>query len=132
MSATHGKAGEVEIVAVAVGQVSSWTYGSTADEVDVTAMGDTAKSYLGGLLDGTFDIECFWDGGDAGQEDILDGLAAGTSIAVNLYPGGNTVALYKYSGDIVITSQEVSSAVDDAVKAKFSGRGQLVLSVISA
>ncbi|RLC36257.1 hypothetical protein DRH27_05495 [Candidatus Falkowbacteria bacterium] len=133
MAALHGRAGVVQIEAVAVGEIKSWSYKENTSDIDVTAMGATGKAFLGGLPDGTFDIECNWDPADAGQEDILDGLSAGTSITVNLYPSGTTTAgADYYTGSITITTSEVSGGVDDAVNSKFSGRGFLVLGTVAA
>jgi len=132
MSMQHGREGLIHIATVAVGHLTSWSYSESVDEVDVTAMGDTAKAYQGGLRDGSLDIECFWDAADAGQEDILDGLAAGTEITVNIYPSGVTTSGESYyTGSITITSNEVSSGVGDMVTAKFSGRGFLTLGTVS-
>lgn len=127
MAIQHGREGVVQISAVAVAHIKSWSYSETVDETDVTVMGDTAKSYQTGLRDGTLDIECLWDASDAGQADILDGLAAGTAITVAIYPTGVTTSGSPfYAGNITITSNEVTSGVDDMVMAKFSGRGFLI------
>ena len=132
MAMQHGRDGVIEIVSVAVGHIKSWSYSETVDETEVTAMGDTAKAYQGGLRDGTVDIECFWDASDAGQEDILDGLAAGTTVVVNIYPSGvTTTGAEYYTGSILINSNEVTSGVDEMVNAKFSGRGFLALGTVS-
>ena len=132
MAIQHGRTGVIQIDSVAVAHIKSWSYSESVDEVDVTAMGDTAKSYQAGLRDGTLDIECMWDAADAGQEDILDGLEAGTGITVNIYPtGATTNGEPFYTGTITITSNEVSAGVDDMVTAKFSGRGFLTLGTVS-
>ena len=122
------------IAAVPVGEVKSWSYKETASDIDVTAMGATGKAYLGGLPDGTLDIECTWDPADAGQEDIQDGLAAGTGVVVNLYPDGDSTTIGNdfWTGTITITSFETSGGVDAAVDAKFSGRGFLALDQVEA
>jgi len=132
MAIQHGRYGTIEIVAVAVGHVKSWSYSETVDETEVTAMGDTAKAYLGGLRDGTVEIECLFDQADAGQEDILDGLAAGTTIVVNIYTEGTKVTGdVFYTGSILINSNEVSSSVDGMIVAKFGGRGFLTLGLVT-
>jgi len=133
MAALHGRAGAVHIVAVPVGEIISWSYKENTSDIDVTAMGATGKAYLGGLPDGTFDCEANWDPDDAGQEDILDALSAGTGVVVNVYPDGTFVATSDVlTGTITITSYEVTGGVDSAVNAKFSGRGFLVQGTVSA
>ena len=132
MAMQHGREGLVHIAAVAVGHGTAWSYSEVAEEVEVTAMGDTAKSYQAGLRDGTVTIECYWDQADAGQEDILDGLAAGTGITVNLYTEGTTSTgdVY-YTGSVTITQQEVTSNVDSMITVKFTGRGFLTLGTVT-
>lgn len=132
MAIQHGRDGVIQISTVAVAHLKSWSYSETVEETDTTAMGDTAKSYKAGLRDGTLDIEAMWDAGDAGQEDILDGLAAGTEIVVSIYPSGLTTAGSDYyTGNITITKNEVNGDVDNMVMAKFSGRGFLTLGTVS-
>jgi hypothetical protein len=130
MAMQHGREGLVHIASVAVGHVTAWSYSESVDETETTAMGDTAKSYQGGLRDGTVTIECYWDKADGGQEDILDGLAAGTAVTVNLYTEGTTTtgSVY-YTGSVVVTQQEVASSVDSMITVKFTGRGFLTLGV---
>ena len=107
--------------------MTAWSYSETLEEVEITEMGDTAKSYQAGLRDGTVTIECYWDASDGGQEDILDGLAAGTAITVNLYPQGGTPTSGdpQLSGSVTITGNEISSGVDSMITVKFTGRGFL-------
>lgn len=133
MAMQHGREGLVHIVAVAVGHVTAWSYSETAEESETTAMGDTAKSYQAGLRDGTVSIECYWDASDAGQEDILDALAAGTGVVVNLYPEGGTPANPDpyYTGTVTILTNEVSSSVDSMITAKFTGRGFMALGTVT-
>ena len=133
MAALHGRAGVIEIVAVGVGELKSWSYKENTGDVDVTAMAASGKAYVAGLPDGTFECECNWDPADAGQEDILDGLAAGTAIVVNIYPSGATgTGSDYYTGNITITSNEVTTDVDSAITTKFAGRGFLVLGTVPA
>ena len=133
MAALHGRAGVIKILAIGVGELKSWSYKENTGDVDVTAMAASGKAYVAGLPDGTFECECNWDPADAGQEDILDGLAAGTSITVNIYPSGGVVQDdWFYSGAITITSNEVTTDVDSAITTKFAGRGFLVLGTVPA
>ena len=114
----------IHIAAVAAGHVTSWSYNETAEEVEITEMGDTAKSYQAGLRDGTFSFEGYWDASDAGLEDFDDAFAAGTAVAVTIYPtGATTGGVPTISGNITVNSKEISSGVDQMITVKFSGRG---------
>jgi len=132
MAATHGRSGVIQISAVGVGQLTSWSISETVDEVDATPMAASAKVYLAGLSDGTVSVDCFWDASDAGQEDIRDALAAGSSITVNIYPSGSTSAgAYRYTGTVTITQCEVTGDVGGAITTKFTGRGTMTLGTVS-
>ena len=87
-SGVHGRSGAVTVGATpsAVASVTGFSYEESAEETETTAMGDTAKSYLGGLRDGSGSIDCNWLSSDAGHTALLAGLAAGEEIALNLYP----------------------------------------------
>ena len=132
MAALHGRSGVIQIVAVGVGELTEWSIKENTTEADVTAMGATTKEYVAGLRDATVDIKCNWDPADAGQEDVRDGLAAGTGIVVNIYPsGGTTTGDDYYTGTITITSSEVSAGVDGAITCSFAGRGGMTLGVVT-
>jgi len=134
MAVQKGQSGVIQIVTVGVAHLTSYEFETTVDAVETTAMGDVAKSYVGGLTDGTFSCVCQWDASDAGQEDIRDGLAAGTTITVNVYPTGVTTAGAKYyTGSILITSSKVSASMGDGlVESSFSGNGQLALGTVGS
>jgi hypothetical protein len=118
-----GRSGTVSIGGVAVGYCTSWTYDESADEIEVTAMGDSSKVYIGGLTEGSGSVDCRYDGADAGQEDVLDALAAGTEVVLALYTG----AKY-FTGNTVVTSISVGASYDDSVSLSFGYRGALTAS----
>lgn len=134
MSIVKGQGGVIHIGAVAVGHVMSWELENTVEPVDTTAMGDTAKSYIGGLTDGTFSCTVQWDASDVGQEDIDDGITAGTAVVVNLYPSGSTSAgADYYTGSVLITSNKVSGSQGDGlVERSVSGNGAMVLGTVAS
>ena len=123
MAVVKGQGGKIQIDTVDAGHLTNWTITSTVDPVETTEMTDTAKSYTGGLEDGTISCTCWWDASDAGQEDILDGLAAGSTITVNIFPSGSTSSgADYYTGDILILSSGVKGDMGAGlVTAEFSG-----------
>jgi len=131
-AALHGRSGTIDIATVSVGEITAWTIDETVDAVETTAMGQSSKTYAGGLKDASGSISCWWDPDDAGQEDILDGLAAGTGITVNLYPSGvETQGAYYYTGSVIVNGNSVASGVDSVITASFTFRGALTLGTVA-
>ena len=76
MATKTGASGVVKVqvsgttVAV-VGEVRSFTFEGSADTIEDSVIGDTARTYKQGLATNTVSIECYWDEADA-QQLILD------------------------------------------------------------
>ena len=93
----HGNDGIVKIGSNAVAEVQNWSY----DEEDIavvekSSMGDTeAVPYASGCKRGAGAIECLWDNGDTTGQDVL---LPGASVALKLYPEGDTSGDTEYSG----------------------------------
>lgn len=122
----HGRSGAVKAGAIpsACASVTAFTYEETVDETETTAMGDTAKSFLGGLADGSGQIDCWWDESDTGHDALVTALQAGSTVAVELYPQGDGVGA-KYTGNVVVKSMSISSSKDDIITISFQFRGFL-------
>lgn len=101
-----------------VAQVRSYSFDVTADTIEKSVMGDTARSYLAGLSSSTLSLEVYWDpAGDAPQLDF----DARSVLDWELYPTGNTGSGEKYySGSGVCTGVTISAAFDGMVEASFS------------
>lgn len=66
-------------------------------------MGDNAKTYLGGLRDGSSTLDCFWLASVARHDALLAGFAAGTTTELYLYPHGDSSGMIDYTGDVELT-----------------------------
>ena len=124
----HGRSGKVEIsTSTQVMYITAWTYEESVDETEKTAMGDTAKSYLIGLPDGSGSADFFYDPDDAGQDAVWSNLQDGTTVTLTLYPTGSTAAEsnYKLEGTVVIKSCGYNSSKDDMISGSFTFRGFL-------
>lgn len=78
----HGRNGRLWLAAANGGSAApvegktKYTVNMSTDKVDVTSFGDTSKTTLAGLPDGSVDIEGFYDfNGDVLITAALDGLA---------------------------------------------------------
>jgi len=121
MATTTGSSGVVKVatsggtVAV-VGEVRSYTFDGTADTIEDSVMGDSARSYKAGLKTNTLTVECYWDEADAPQG-ILDERA---SVDFELYPTGTGTGETYFSGSGVVTSRSITASFDGMVEASFS------------
>jgi hypothetical protein len=131
-AAIHGRAGTVKAVANAVGSVTAWSYEESVDETDTTAMGDTAKSYLGGLRDGSGQVDAFWYKTDVGHDALLTAFAAGTAVVLHVNPTGlATTGNIDYTGSVMIKSVSINSSKDDIITISFQYRGFLTKTVLT-
>lgn len=121
MATTTGSSGVVKLqvagtsVAV-VGEVRSFTIDGSADTIEDSTMGDSARTYKAGLESSTVTLECYWDDSDA-QQLVLDNRA---SIDFEIYPTGSGTGEKYYSGTGLVTSKSISASFDGMVEASFS------------
>ena len=112
--ATHfGSDGSVKLITTGgtpaqVGELLNWTVTMTADAVETTSMGDTARTYTSGLQTGTGSMSLYLDPADTVQED----LAQGDVIDAEFYAEGTTTGDQYYSGSFIVTSVERGATLD--------------------
>jgi len=130
-NAIHGRSGAVKVSTNDVAAVTGFSYDESADKSETTAMGDNAKSYLGGLRDGSGTLDCFWQASDPGHDVLLAGFAAGTTVELHLYPEGDASGKIDYNGDVVIDSVGLAQTKDDLVTISFQFSGFLAKDTIA-
>lgn len=121
MATTTGSSGVVKIstptgTLTAVGEVRSYTIDVTADTIEDSVIGDTARTYKQGLSSATLTIEAYWDEADA-QQEILDERAL---VKFELFPTGTGDGQKSFEGDGVVTSRSITASFDGMVEASFS------------
>ena len=124
MATKTGASGVVKIAAsggsvAVVGEVRSFTFDGSADTIEDSVMGDTARSYKTGLKTNTVTIECYWDEADA-QQLILDERAA---VDFEIYPTGTGSGESYFSGGGIVTSRSITGSFDGMVEASISVQG---------
>lgn len=87
-------------------------------ETTTFGVSGSAKTYIVGLTDATISISGLFDATADGYLAGVIGQAATLSFVYG--PAGNTGGFVKYTGECVLTSYEVSTAVGDAVQASAS------------
>ncbi len=107
MAFVHGKTAHFEIADS--GDVSrdisaycnSVDFPRGADAAETSTFGNTNKTYLAGLKDGTITIEGVWD---PTVDGYLDGIVGVDSQAFIYGPAGSTVGYVKYTGNCICTA----------------------------
>lgn len=120
--ATHkGSEGTVKVGANAIAELLSWSVEETAETIEDTSLGDTAKTFMAGTTSWSGSAECMWDETDTNGQGAL---TIGASVTLNLYPEGDTTGDTYYTGTALVTS--ISRSVggnDETIKASFSFQG---------
>ena len=112
--ATHfGSDGSVKLVTTGgsvaqVGELLSWTVTTTADAVETTSMGDTARTYVKGLTTGTGSMSLYLDPDDAVQQDLVEG----DKVDCEFYMEGTDSGDTKYTGTLIVTSVGRGATMD--------------------
>ena len=129
--ATHkGSEGVVKVGANTVAEVRTWTIAESADTLEDTSMGDTARTFKSSLTTFTGSLDVFWDETDTtGQV----ALVPGSEVTINVYPEGNTSGDDYYTGTAIVTSKSVTASFDGMVEASVSlqGTGTLTSSQVA-
>jgi len=124
--ATHtGSEGTVKVGTDAIAEIRSFSIEESADTLDDTSMGDTARTYKTSLTTYTGSIDVLWDEIDtAGQ----GALTIGAEVALNFYPEGDTSGDVYYTGLAIVTGVSRNSSYDGLVEMSISVQGNGALS----
>jgi predicted secreted protein len=129
--ATHtGSEGTVKVGTDAIAEIRSFSIEESADTLEDTSMGDTARTYKSSLTTYTGSIDVLWDESDtAGQ----GALTIGAEVTLNLYPEGDTTGDTYLSGSAIVTGRSVNSSFDGLVEMSISvqGNGALTTSTVA-
>ena len=119
--ATHtGSEGTVKVGSNAIAEIRSFSIEESADTLEDTTMGDTARTYKPSLTTFTGSVDVLWDETDtAGQ----GALTIGASVTLNVYPEGDASGDTYYSGSAIVTGVTRSSSFDGLVEASITVQG---------
>lgn len=129
--ATHkGSEGTVKIGANAIAEIRTWTINETADTLEDTTMGDSARTYKPSLTswDGSMDV--YWDETDTNGQGAA---TIGAEITLNVYPEGATSGDSYYTGSAIVTGVSRTASFDGMVEASltFQGTGALSATTVA-
>ena len=117
MANHKGSEGVEKIGTDTVAEVKDWSLSETAETIDDTIMGETARTRKSSLTTASGSISAFWDETDSSGQMAM---TAGAEVALKLYPEGATTGDYFASLSAIITTFDVSAAMDGMVEASFS------------
>lgn len=118
--ATHtGSEGTIKIGSDTLGELRSFSLESTAETIEDTSMGDSARTYKVGLTAFTGTASVFFDETDTAQGTV----DAGTEITLNVYPEGDTSGDTYYTGSAIVTGRTINSSFDGMVEMELSFQG---------
>jgi predicted secreted protein len=119
--ATHkGSEGTVKVGSNAVAEIRSYSIEESADTLEDTSMGDSARSYKPSLTSFSGSLDVFWDETDTSGQGAL---TIGSEVTLNVYPEGDTTGDTYYTGSAIVTGVSRSASFDGLVEASISVQG---------
>jgi len=128
--ATHkGSEGTVKVGSNAVAEIRSYSIEESADTLEDTSMGDSARTYKPSLTNFSGSLDVFWDETDTSGQGAL---SIGSEVTLNVYPEGDTAGDTYYSGSAIVTGVSRTASFDGLVEASISvqGNGALTESTV--
>jgi len=119
--ATHaGSEGLVKVGSATVAEVKSYSLEESADTIETSSIGTTARTFRTSLTGWAGSLDVFWDETDtAGQ----GALSVGSSVTLQVYPEGDTGGDTYYSGTALVTGVSKTGSFDGMVDASISIQG---------
>jgi predicted secreted protein len=119
--ATHaGSEGIVKVGSNTVAEVRSYSIEESADTLEQTTMGQSARQYRPSLTTWSGSVDVYWDETDTTGQGAL---TVGSEITLNVYPEGDASGDTYYTGSCIVTGVSKSGAFDGMVEASISVQG---------
>ena len=130
MSSHKGSEGIVKVGSNAVAEIRSYSIEESADTLEDTSMGDSAKTYKASLTSFSGSLDVFWDETDTNGQGAL---SIGAEVTLNFYPEGDTAGDTYYTGSAIVTGVSRTASYDGLVEASISvqGNGALTESTVA-
>ncbi len=128
--ATHkGSEGTVKIGSNAIAEVRTWSINQTADTIEDTTMGDSARTYQSSLNTWDGSVDVFWDETDTSGQVAC---TIGSTVTLNVYPEGATTGDTYFSGSAIVTGVTRTASFDGMVESSITFKGTGALSISTA
>ena len=117
MANHKGSEGVVKIGSNTVAEIKDFSLSETAETIDDTTMGDSARTKLVGLTTASGSMTAFWDETDTSGQGAM---TVGAEVTLNLYPEGATTGDRYATLSAIITEKGVSTTLDGMVETSVS------------
>ena len=117
MANHKGSEGTAKIGSNVIAEVKDWSISESAETIDDTTLGDSARTKQVGLTSASGSMTAFWDETDTSGQGAM---TAGAEVALKLYPEGATTGDTFASLSAIITEKGVSTTLDGMVETSVS------------
>jgi len=117
MANHKGSEGVAKIGANTIAEIKDFSLSETAETIDDTTMGDSARTKQVGLTTASGSMTAFWDETDTSGQGAM---TVGASVTLNLYPEGATTGDKYATLTALITEKGVSTTLDGMVETTVS------------
>ena len=130
MAVHKGSEGTVKVGANAIAEIRSYSLEESADTLETTTMGDSARTYLPSLSTFSGSVDVYWDEEDTTGQGAL---TIGAEVTLNVYPESDGSGSVYYTGSAIVTGVTRSGSFDGMVEASISvqGTGALTSSTVA-
>lgn len=136
MATTYkGKDGIVKVGANNIGQIRNFSVEQSADTIEDTSMGDTARTYKDSLTQFTASIDALFDQSNADSvtpDAAQVSMTIGSTAQFKFLPQGATTGDYQLSGEGIVTGITRSQSFDGLVEISFTIQGSGPLTIGTA
>ena len=120
MAIHKGQEGTVKVGANDILAIRSYSLEETADTLDKTVLGDTARTFLPSLTQFSGSVDVYWDETDTTGQGAL---TIGAEVTLNVYPEGDAVGDTYYTGTAIVTGVTRSASFDGLIEASITVQG---------
>ena len=128
MATFKGSDGVVKAGGNAIAEIRSFSVEQTADTIEDTKMGDTARTYKSSLTTFTASIDALFDDTDTAQT----AMTIGAELAFIFNPEGSSTGDYQLSGTGIVTGISQTQSFDGLVERSFTVQGTGALTIGTA
>jgi hypothetical protein len=129
MAVHKGSEGTVKVGVNGILEIRSYSIEESADTLETSTMGDTARTYVPSLTTFTGSVDVYWDETDTNGQGAL---SIGTEVTLNVYPEGDASTDTYYTGSAIVTGVTRTASFDGLVEASITlqGTGALTESTV--
>ena len=130
MANHKGSEGVAKVGSNTIAEIKDFSLSETAETIDDTTMGDSARTKQVGLTTASGSMTAFWDETDTSGQGAM---TVGASVTLNLYPEGATTGDNYATLTALITEKGVSTTLDGMVETSvsFEANGAVTWSTVA-